>query len=139
MKFLHLNFIPRSPDLALLLIRLWFGLSMAFLHGWGKLTGFSEMVTQFADPFGFGKPVSLGFAVFSEFVCSLLMAVGLFTRFAALCGAITMFTAFWIIHGHKLSGPGSGEMAFLFLGAYVALFLAGAGKYSIDAKIGAKS
>jgi uncharacterized membrane protein YphA (DoxX/SURF4 family) len=29
-------------------------------------------------------------------------------------------------------------MAFLFLGGFVALFIAGAGKFSVDAKIGAK-
>jgi uncharacterized membrane protein YphA (DoxX/SURF4 family) len=33
----------------------------------------------------------------------------------------------------------SGEMAFLFLGVFLALFISGAGKYSLDAKLGAKS
>lgn len=138
MKFLHLNFIPRSADLALLVVRVWFGASLLLLHGWGKLANFSGMASQFADPFGIGKTPSLALAVVGEVLCSGLLVLGLFTRVAALGAGITMATAFWFAHGGKLSGPGSGEMAFLFLGAFVALFFGGAGKYSVDASMGAK-
>lgn len=140
MKFLHFSFLPRSADAALLLLRLWFGLSMALLHGWGKLTGFSEMSQKFGDPLGIGLSgsVSLGLAMFGELVCGILIAIGAFTRFAAIGLIITMFVAFWIAHGHKLTGPGNGEMAFLYLGAATAIFIAGAGKYSVDAKLGVK-
>ncbi len=139
MKFLHLNFVPRSADVALLVLRVWFGASMLLLHGWGKLTGFSAMAANFPDPFGIGKTASLGLAVFGEVVCAALLALGLFTRFAALGVGITMLVAFWFAHGLKLTGPGSGEMAFLYLGAAVTLFIAGGGKFSVDAKIGAKT
>lgn len=138
MKFLHLNFFPRSADAALLVVRLWFGGAMAALHGWMKLTNYSGMSGKFADPFGLGQAPSLALVVFAEFVCGLLLVLGLFTRVAALILAFTMGVAFFMAHGGKLSGPGNGEMAFLFLGAYVALFLAGAGKFSVDAKMGAK-
>jgi len=138
MKFLHFNFLPRSADTALLLLRLWFGGSMLFLHGWGKVTSFSERMDKFADPFGIGSTASLTLVVFAEFVCAGLLMLGLFTRAAAVVCAITMAVAFAHAHGMKLSGPGNGELAFLFLGAFVALFLAGAGRFSIDAKLGAK-
>jgi putative oxidoreductase len=138
MKFLHLNFFPRSADVALLLLRVWFGLSMLLLHGWGKLVGFSEMADKFPDLFGIGKTPTLALAVFGEVVCPALLVLGLFTRVAALGAGITMFVAFWMAHGHKLTGPSNGEMAFLYLGAFLALFVSGAGKYSVDAKIGAK-
>ncbi len=140
MKFLHFSFFPRSADCALLLLRLWFGLSMALLHGWSKLTGFGEMSQKFGDPLGFGLSgsVSLSLAIFGELVCGILIAIGAFTRFAAIGLIITMFVAFWIAHGHKLTGPGSGEMAFLYLGAALAIFIGGAGKYSVDAKLGVK-
>ena len=140
MKFLHLNFIPRSADLGLLLLRVWFGGAMLFLHGWIKLTGFAEMAPKFPDVLGLGSgPVNLGLAVFGELVCSALLVLGLFTRIAALGAGATMFVAFWIAHGHRLKGEGNGEMAFLFLGAFLVLFLAGAGKFSVDAKLGAKT
>jgi putative oxidoreductase len=139
MKFLHLNFLPRSTDFALLLIRLWYGAAMVLLHGWGKLVNFSSMAEKFGDPIGVGKTASLVLAIIGEAVCPVLIVLGLFTRVSALVSAITMFVAFWIVHGHKLSGPGNGELAFLFLGAFVTLFFAGAGKFSVDAKIGAKT
>jgi putative oxidoreductase len=138
MKFLHLNFLPRSNDTALLVLRIWFGGSLLFLHGWGKLVGFSSMSSQFLDPFGIGKTPSLALAVAGELVCSALLMLGLFTRVAALGAGLTMLTAFWFAHGHRLTGTGNGEMAFLYLGAFVALFIAGAGKFSLDAKMGAK-
>jgi putative oxidoreductase len=137
-KFLHLNFIPRSSDAALLVLRIWFGASMLLLHGWGKLTGFSAMAEKFLDFLGMGRTPSLGLAVFAEVVCAALLVAGLWTRVAALALVVTMAVAFWVAHGGRLSGPGSGEMAFLYLGAYVVLFVAGGGKYSLDAKMGAK-
>jgi putative oxidoreductase len=139
MKFLHLNFIPRSADLALLLLRVWHAGALLLLHGWGKLTNFSGMADKFADPFGIGKTPSLVLAVGGEVVCTVLLVLGLFTRLAALGAAATMATAFWFVHKGQLSGPMSGEMAFLFLGVFLALFISGAGKYSLDAKLGAKS
>lgn len=138
MKFLHLNFIPRSADVALLVLRVWFGLSMLLLHGWGKLTNFSTFQERFVNFLGLGPTVSLVLAIIGELVCPALIALGLFTRFAALLSAITMAVAFSLGHGAKLTGPSSGEMAFLYLGVFVTIFVAGAGKHSIDANIGAK-
>jgi putative oxidoreductase len=137
-KLLHLDFLPRSADLALLTLRLWYGLAMLLLHGWGKLVGFTEMSAKFSGMFGLSPKATLSLAIVGEVVCTVLIVVGLWTRLAALGAAITMFVAFWIAHGHKLTGPGSGEMAFLYLGAFVALFLAGGGRYALDAKLGAK-
>ena len=138
MKFLHLNFLPRSADLALLLLRVWHGAALLLLHGWGKLSGFSSMAGKFPDPFGIGSTPSLALAVVGETVCTTLIILGFFTRVAALGSAITMATAFWYAHGGRLTGTNNGELAFVFLGVFVALFIAGAGKYSLDAKLGAK-
>lgn len=138
MKFLLLNFLPASADLALLLLRLWFGLSMLVLHGWGKVMNFSALSTKFADPFGIGTTASVVLVIFAEVVCAALIAIGLFTRWAALVLGGAMFAAFWTAHGAKLSGPGNGEMAFLFLGASLALFICGAGRFSVDSGLGAK-
>jgi putative oxidoreductase len=139
MKFLHLNFVPRSTDAALLVLRIWYGTSLLWLHGWGKLTGFSGLAQRFLDPFGIGQTPSLVLAIMGEVVCSVLLVIGAFTRIAALGAAATMATAFWFAHGGRLSGANNGEMAFVYLGVFVTLFLAGAGKYSVDAKIGART
>lgn len=139
MKFLHLNFLPRSIDFALLALRLWFGLALLGLHGWGKLTGFADLAPKFANPFGLGSTLSLVLVIFAEVGCAALVAVGAFTRFAALVLSINFAVAFWMAHGHRLTGPNNGELSFLFLGAFVAIFFAGAGKFSVDAKIGART
>jgi putative oxidoreductase len=139
MKFLHLNFLPRSADLALLLLRVWFGGAMLLLHGWGKLNGFSAMASKFPDPFGIGSTPSLALATFAELVCAAFLVLGLFTRAAAFILAFNMAVAFAFAHHGKLTGDGNGELPFLYLGAFVTLFLVGAGKFSVDANIGAKT
>jgi putative oxidoreductase len=140
MKFLHLNFLPRSPDVALLLLRVWFGTTLLWLHGWNKVANFGTMREKFPDVLGIGSgAANLALAAFGEVVCAALVVVGLFTRIAALGSAITMFVAFWVAHEHRLRGPGNVELAFMFLGGFLALVVAGAGRYSIDARIGAKS
>jgi putative oxidoreductase len=139
MKFLHFNFLPLSADLGLLVLRLWLGGLMVWLHGWGKLVNFSARSQSFTDPFGIGSTASLALVVFAEVVCAVLLLAGAYTRAAAAVLAINMLVAFWVGHGHKLTGQGNGELAFIFFGGYVALFLTGAGKLSVDAHIGAKT
>lgn len=121
-------------DLGLLALRLWLGLSMLILHGWGKLRGFAEASESFPDPLGVGSAVSLGLAVFAEVVCAALLAVGLATRLALIPLIITMGVAFFVVHGGALTGERSGEMAFIYLGGFVALLLTGPGRFSVDHK-----
>ena len=137
-RLLQLDFLPRSADAGLLVLRLWLGLSLLLLHGWRKLTGFSEMSGKFPDPLEVGSPMSLAMAVFGEVICALLVALGLFTRGAAAVLAITMATAFFLVHKGVLSGPNSGELAFVYLAGWITLFITGAGRFSLDAKIGGR-
>ncbi|MBA4148643.1 MAG: DoxX family protein [Verrucomicrobia bacterium] len=137
-KLLRLDFLPSNTNLALLLLRTWIGATMFILHGWGKVTGFGEMSGKFLNLFGIGSTASLALAIFGEAVCSVLLIFGLFTRLAALCGIITMTVAFTIAHNAVLRGPGSGELAFIYLATYVVLFIAGPGRFSVDAKMGGK-
>lgn len=117
-------------SIALLVLRVWVGLIMAFAHGLGKLSNFGEYATRFADPFGLGPGVTLGLAVFAEFFCALAIAFGLFTRAAAVPLIITMFTAAFVIHGDDPFGKK--ELALLFMAPFVTLLIAGPGKYSLD-------
>lgn len=138
MKFLHLSFIPHSPSFALLIARIWFGASMLWLHGLGKLEKLNADSVQFLDPLSIGAKPSLYLAIFAEVICAGLLIGGLFTRFAALCLAITMAVAFFGPHEGKLIGDGNGELAFMYLAGFVVIFFAGAGSFSIDSRIGGK-
>ena len=133
-KFLRLEFIAQSPDLGLLVLRLWLGGSMLWLHGWGKLMSLFAGKTSFADPLGFGEIPSFLLVILAEVVCSVLLVLGLGTRLAALALAFTMGVAFFVVHGAKFSGLGNGELAWIYLVGYVVLFVAGAGKFSLDKK-----
>lgn len=138
LKLLQLRFLPTSVNLALLVLRIWFAVPLLTLHGWSKFTGFAERSQRFADPFGIGSPASLALVVFAEVFCAALLVLGLCTRLAALACAVTMATAFFHAHGARLSGQGNGELPFMFLGAFVALLLAGGGRFSLDARMGAR-
>lgn len=138
MKHFNLNFLPQSTDLALLILRVWLGLSMLLLHGWGKLVNLINGTSKFPDLLGLGQTPTLILVVFAEVVCAALLVAGIYTRFCALLLAITMGVAYFIAHGAKLSGPGNGELAFIFLAGFVALLLAGGGRFGFDRKLGAK-
>jgi putative oxidoreductase len=45
-----------------------------------------------------------------------------------------MSVAFFLVHKMALKGPGSGELAFTYLAAFVVLLLAGPGRFALDAK-----
>lgn len=137
-KMLQLNFVPVSVDLALLLLRVWYGAAMIYIHGWDKLMTFSSMASAFPDPLGVGARNSLILAVTGELVCSVFLILGLFTRLAALGAAVTMGVAFWGVHNLTLKGEHSGELAFVYMGVFLALLFAGAGRFSLDARGGAK-
>jgi putative oxidoreductase len=66
----------------------------------------------------------------SEFFGGIMLAVGLFTRFASIPLAITMAVAAFGAHHGQITGEG--EHAFLFLLIFVAFFFIGSGKWSID-------
>lgn len=117
-------------DLAILILRVSLGAGMLFSHGLSKLTGFSSMSGSFPDPLGLGSPVSLGLAVFAEVFCALFVALGLLTRWVTIPLMVTMLVAIFIIHA---TDPWkSKELAFLYLAGYVAIWLLGPGRFSMD-------
>lgn len=136
---LQFDLVPTSTNCAILLLRVALGTQMLLGHGWGKLMSFSEKAATFPDPLGVGHTTSMALAVFGEVVCMGLLIVGAFTRLAALSGAVTMAVAFFLVHGGKLSGTNSGEMAFLYLVGFIAIFLTGPGLFALDTRLGGRT
>jgi putative oxidoreductase len=129
-------FVPSEDSdlthMALLVARLWFGLTMLFNHGLVKLTHFNEMVGNFPDPLRLGQEASLILVVVAEVLGALLLAVGFMTRIAAAVLVVDMFVAFLMIHKGGMSEQGGGELAFLYLAGYIMLCIAGGGLFSMD-------
>ena len=129
-------FIPSEDSdltsLMLLVLRLWFGLTMLFNHGLGKLMHFNEVMQTFPDPLGLGQEASLVLVVMAEVLGSLFLVFGLMTRLAALVLVINLFVAFLMVHKTVLTGQGSGELAFIYLAGYIGLLIAGGGLFSMD-------
>lgn len=118
---------------ALLILRLWLGLGMLFIHGLDKVNHFSTYATQFPDPIGLGVKPGLALVAFAETVGGLLLALGLLARFGALTLVIDMGVAFVMVHKMAVGmAPHSGELAFIYLAGYVTLLIAGPGKFSVD-------
>ena len=99
-------------------------------HGYGKFAGFNEYVTQFPSILPGGPEVNLSMAIFAELICAGLLVIGLFSRLALIPLIITMGVAFFMIHG---ADPfAKKELALLYLGMYVTLFITGPGAYSVQ-------
>ena len=100
-------------------------------HGYVKLTRFDGLSERFMDFMGLGSYTSLVLAIFAELVCSILLILGFTTRAILIPLIITMLTAAFIAHaGDPL---GDKEHSLMYLIGYLAIFIMGAGKYSIDA------
>ena len=73
---------------ALLVLRLWLGVTMLLHHGIDKINNFSVYATKFPDPIGIGVKPGLALVTFAETAGALLLALGLLTRFGALYGTL---------------------------------------------------
>jgi putative oxidoreductase len=131
-KFFLLSFVPRSDDLALLILRVSFGVILFVKHGWEKLSNFSAMAATFPDPLHMGQSASLGCALLGDAICSVLVLVGLGTRLFSAVAVVNLLVAFAFVHHFSWFGANNGELAYVYLCAYLALFVAGPGRYSVD-------
>jgi len=119
-----------AANAGLTLLRIFTGIAMAFAHGIGKVPPQEGLIERTAS-LGFPMPTFFAWAAgLSEFAGGILLAIGLFTRFASFFIAITMIVALVGVHG---ADPfATQEKAFLFLFIAIAFLLKGSGDWSID-------
>ncbi len=122
-----------STDLTLGLLRVFIGLSLMLVHGSGKIP-VSEGFVEHIGSLGFPIPIFFAWAAaLSEYVGALLLAIGLFTRPAALMVGATMFVAAFVNHGDDPFAVA--EKAYLYFAIALLFAVLGSGKYGIDSII----
>lgn len=119
-------------SMASLLLRIGFGILMIPNHGWKKLQNFEKVSQDFMSFMGLSSSISLGLCIFAEFFCSILLILGLMTRWAVIPLIITMLVIF---NQHNWELIGKYELATAFFIGYIAILFLGGGKFSLDAMI----
>lgn len=126
----HARTTPASADWGLLVLRLWFGLLIAFAHGYGKLAKTGQMAVGLAKK-GFPAPLLMAnLAMMAELFGGLFIAAGFLARSAAASVLFTMLTAAFVIHRHDAFSKK--EFALAYGIAALVILLAGPGRYSLD-------
>ncbi|OYV35444.1 MAG: hypothetical protein B7Z80_18370 [Rhodospirillales bacterium 20-64-7] len=113
------------------------------IFGWEKLTGFAGTVGDFAQ-IGVPLPALAALiAVVMEFFAGIAVILGVLTRpLAILLALYTLGTGILGHHFWNLAGMPRLEAEINFfknisiIGGFLLLYLTGAGKYSVDARIG---
>jgi uncharacterized membrane protein YphA (DoxX/SURF4 family) len=135
-KLFHVNNDSPAADVALLAIRILVGLTLFNFSGVPKLLHLS---TQ-GDPLHLGALAlpAMIYAAFALGICTLLVFLGVATRYAAFFATISLAaTGIFIDHFFTLNylDPGHNshpEAVWLFFSFYLALVFTGPGRYSLD-------
>lgn len=122
--------LVHNPDLGLLIFRLYVGFSMALAFGMAKLPPPEQMITG-VEALGFPMPYFFAWcAALSEFLGGILIAVGLYTRYAALFLGFTMSVAAFMAHANDPFNVKA--LPLMFLVSCILLIFTGAGRFSLD-------
>ena len=122
-----------SFNIAVLILRVTFGLLLLINHGIDKLKHFAEKQSSFPDPIHIGHMPTLMMVLFAEVFCTVFIVLGLFTRIMAIPVVINFAVIVFLVN-KGYSGPN--ELPVLFFAAFFSILLMGPGKYSIDGAMG---
>jgi putative oxidoreductase len=135
------SFLSKRTDAALTVLRIVVG-AIFIAHGAQKLfvfgfAGVSGAFGQMGIPF----PGLMGpFIALLEFFGGLALVIGLLTRLASLGLAFNMLGAITLVHLKAgFFNPAGVEFPLALVGMTLALVLAGAGRFSVDALIANRS
>ena len=131
-KLFSVSYSAGAFNVAMLLLRVGFGV-LLLPHGYDKLVHFATMKTHFINFLGMGQTMSLALTVFSEFFCSMLLILGLFSRLACIPLIIGMCVV--VAKAHNYDFFGDAEHGAMYLVGFLVIFLVGPGKISVDGVI----
>ena len=125
-------FMQSYTDQTYALMRIFTGLSFLW-HGTQKLFAFPVPMQHDVPAFVvyIAGPI--------ELIGGLLVALGLFTRWAAFVCSGLMAAAYWMVHGTKAFFPimNGGDLAVLYCFAFLFISAQGSGIWSMDSARGA--
>ena len=132
-----------TASLGIFALRAMIGLMMLIGHGIPKIQSFAAKKEDFWVPDFFplkymSPPVSLMASIGAEVVAAALIVIGLATRPAAFVLGFSMVVAAFGVHASDpwfMGGGAAKEPALLYLIPMIAIILAGAGAFSMDATI----
>lgn len=121
-----MGFLSRYQGEIHALMRIVVGL-LFLCHGTQKLIGFPAPPPEIPQPL-------IWIAGSIELVGGLLIALGLFTRWAAFLCSGEMAAAYWMVHGLRSPFPlvNGGELAVLYCFVFLAVAAQGSGIWSLD-------
>lgn len=125
-------------NMARLFMRLFTGV-MFMQFGIRQIAHFNELAPTFEAVMGMSSETSLLVMILIEIICSTLIILGLFTRFALIPPIVSMVIAECVLVQNLLTQNGlsfyewqSVFLPIMFLGIFVFMMLAGPGKVSLD-------
>jgi putative oxidoreductase len=133
-SFTSISYSSAAFNIAMLLLRVCFGVVLMVKHGFTKVMNFATLQHTFYNFLGLGPKFSLILILFAEIFCSLLIVLGLFTRWSCIPIIIAMII---VIFGHDAGKDlVDSELALFYLTAFVTLHFVGPGSISVDGMIG---
>ncbi|MGS0970392.1 DoxX family protein [Burkholderia glumae] len=114
---------------ALLFLRVAASLLLLFVHGLPKALHPSAQLAVIEDPLHLGAPLTLGFAIFAEVLCPLLIMAGIAARLAALPILVITVVALTLVHPDW--SLGQGQFAWMLLILFGTVAIGGPGRYRI--------
>ncbi|MDQ2752078.1 MAG: DoxX family protein [Bacteroidota bacterium] len=135
-SFTSVTYSTNSFNIAMLFLRISFGVILMLRHGFDKVRNFDNLQHTFYSFIGMGPKASLILALFAEIFCSLLVVMGLFTRWACIP---LLFTFLVVIFGHDAGKDlMDSELAIAYFTAFLVLLFCGPGQISVDGMINKK-
>lgn len=133
-----LDALGRWSELGTLLLRLFLGITLVYgtadnVFDRARMIEFRDFLAQN----GFPWPLASAYlSAYAQFVCGLLIAVGLWTRQAALAMVINFIVALLMVHVTLPFSANISPLAMLFCSIF--FLFHGAGRLSIDARRGVR-
>ncbi|MBS3091676.1 DoxX family protein [Candidatus Pacearchaeota archaeon] len=121
------NYLNRNKHYFYFTFRILVGF-LFFVHGAQKLFGW------FASKGTYAITTQLGLAGIIEIFVGILIIIGLFTRYAAILGALLMIAAYYLVPMKRGLWPwqNGGELAIIYFLIFLVFIALGAGKLALD-------